>query len=155
MSEPADIQPALEVAGAEPDLPPSHQRPEGVDDLTVAAVGTLTDALETVIRARGHLYAFHQLTGRADHRLDDAVELLRKAGHTELADVISTVLIGRNVNPGRWTFKIVEDYDDGYYDVFVDLERRARDELMEGRRHLNEAEMKQRRITPGRPGHEL
>jgi hypothetical protein len=155
MTEPADIQPDLEVAGPVPGLPPSHQRPEGVDDLTVAAVGTLTDALETVIRARGHLYAFHQLTGRADHRLDDAVELLRRAGHTELADVISTELIGRNVNPGRWTFKIVEDYDDGYYDVFVDLERRARDELMEGRRHLNEAEMKQRRITPGRPGHEL
>jgi hypothetical protein len=155
MSKPADIQPDLEVGGPEPDLPPSHQRPDGVDDLTVAAVGTLTDALETVIRARGHLYAFHQLTGRADHRLDDAVELLREAGHTDLAEHITTTLIGRNVNPGRWTFQIIEDYDDGYYDHFVALERRARDELMEGKRHLNEAEMKQRRITPGLPGHEI
>ncbi|HEU4946178.1 MAG TPA: hypothetical protein VFT31_03385 [Kribbella sp.] len=155
MSKPADLRPELEVAGPVPGLPEDHQRPPGLDDLTVAAVGTLTDALETVIRARGHLYAFHQLTGRADHRLDDAVELLREAGHTELADRISTTLIGRNVNPGRWTFKIVEDYDDSYYDVFVDLERQAREELMDGKRHLNEAEMKQRRITPGLPGHEI
>jgi len=155
MSNPAELQPDLDVAGPEPGLPADHQRPEGVDDVTVAAVGTLTDALETVIRARGHLYAFHQLTGRADHRLDDAVELLRKAGHDELAEEITTELIGRNVIPGRWTFKIIEDYDDNYYDLFVELEKRARDELTGGKRHLNEAEMKQRRVTPGRPGHEI
>jgi hypothetical protein len=155
MTEPADLQPELEVSGPQPGLPPSHQRPDGVDDLTVAALGTLTDALETVIRARGHLYAFHQLTGRADHRLDDAVELLRKAGHTELADHITTTLIGRNVNPGRWTFKIVEDYDDGYYDKILALERQAREQLVDGKRHLSEAEMKVRRATPGEPGHEI
>jgi hypothetical protein len=153
--DPADLQPDLEVGNPEPELPPDHRRPEGVDDLTVTALGTLTDALETAIRARGHLYAFHQLTGRADHRLDDAIELLRKAGHEELAEQISTELIGRNVIPGRWTFKIIEDYDDNYYDLFVTLERRARDQLVDGKRHLNEAEMKQRRVTPGRPGHEI
>jgi hypothetical protein len=155
MTEPADIQREPEVGGRQPGLPPSHQRPDGVDDLTVAAVGTLTDALETVIRARGHLYAFHQLTGRADHRLDDAVELLQKAGHTELAERISSTLIGRNVNPGRWTFKIVEDYDDGYYDQILALERQAREQLVDGKRHLSEAEMKVRRTTPGEPGHEI
>jgi hypothetical protein len=153
--EPADLQPDLEVGGAEPELPPDHQRPPGLDDVTVAALGTLTDALETSIRARGHLYAFHQLTGRADHRLDDAVELLRDAGQHELADQISTELIGRNVIPGRWTFKIIEDYDDHYYDLLVAFERQARDKLAEGKRHLNEAEMKQRRVTPGRRGHEI
>lgn len=153
--EPADLQPDLEVGGAEPELPPDHQRPPDLDDVTVAALGTLTDALETAIRARGHLYAFHQLTGRADHRLDDAVELLREAGRHELAEQISTGLIGRNVIPGRWTFKIIEDYDDNYYDLLVAFERHARDQLAAGKRHLNEAEMKQRRITPGHPGHEI
>lgn len=136
-------------------LPPSHQRPEGVDDLTVAAVGALTEALESVIRARGHLYSFHQLTGKADLGLDDAVEKLRKAGHDKLADEVATTLIGRNVNPGRWSFQVVEQYDDDYFDPFVALERQVRDELMDGKRHLYEAEMKQRRITPDEPGHEL
>ena len=35
---------------------------DDVDDRTVEAVGKLTEALETVERARGHLYSFHQLS---------------------------------------------------------------------------------------------
>ncbi|WP_174183335.1 hypothetical protein [Nocardia barduliensis] len=131
----------------------AHRRPDGVDDVTVAATGKLSEALETVERARGHLYAFHQLTGGADLALDEAVELLREAGHARLADRVSTELIGRNVLAGRWTFQIVEEYDDGYYGLFRDIERAAREELLEGRRHLYEAEMKEARRTHGEPGH--
>lgn len=56
--------------------------------------------------------------------------------------------------PGRWTFQIVEEYDDGYYALFAECERHARDELLAGRRHVFEAEMKQDARTPGEPGHE-
>jgi hypothetical protein len=119
----------------------------------VAAVGKLTEALETVERARGHLFTFHQLTGSADLELEEAVGGLRDAGHRELADRIEAELIGRNVLPGRWTFQIIEEYDDGYYRVFHDLERLTREQLVDGRRHLYEAEMKEDRRTHGRPGH--
>jgi hypothetical protein len=60
----------------------AHRRPPGVDDLTVQALGKLSEALETVERARGHLYALHQLTGTADFQLDEAVSLFMQAGHT-------------------------------------------------------------------------
>jgi hypothetical protein len=119
----------------------------------VAAVGKLTEALETVERARGHLFTFHQLTGSADLELEEAVHGLRDAGHRELADRIEAELIGRNVLPGRWTFQIIEEYDDGYYRVFHELERLTREQLVDGRRHLYEAEMKEDRRTHGRPGH--
>jgi hypothetical protein len=132
---------------------PPHQRPAGVDSGTVAAVGKLTEALETVERARGHLFTFHQLTGSADLELEEAVGRLRDAGHRELADRIETELIGRNVLPGRWTFQIIEEYDDGYYRVFQELERLTRQQLVDGRRHLYEAEMKEDRRTHGKPGH--
>ncbi|GAA4564136.1 hypothetical protein GCM10023176_09560 [Micromonospora coerulea] len=131
-----------------------HRRPAGVSDDTVEALGKLSEALETVERARGHLYSLHQLIGHADLMLDDAVELFRTAGHGEIADRIDRDLLGRNVIAGRWTFQIVEDFDDGYYALFRELDRRARDELADGRRHLYEAEMKERRRTRGRPGHE-
>ena len=131
-----------------------HQRPAGVTDATVEALGKLSEALEVAEDARGHLYAFHRLTGQADLALGDAVDLLRAAGHTELADRISTELVGLNVIEGRWSFQIVEEYDDGYRDTFVALEREARDELVGGRRHLFEAEMKEKRRTHGRDGHE-
>ncbi|WBB81474.1 hypothetical protein O7606_09000 [Micromonospora sp. WMMD882] len=131
-----------------------HQRPPGVSDETVAAVGKLSEALETVERARGHLYSLHQLIGHADLMLDDAVAQLRAAGHAGIADRISEELLGRNVIAGRWTFQIVEDFDDGYYALFREMDRAARTELVGGSRHLYEAEMKEQRRTRGRPGHE-
>ncbi|MGO4596590.1 hypothetical protein [Terrabacter sp. 2RAF25] len=133
---------------------PEHTRPEGVDDATVEALGKLSEALEVVEDARGHLYGFHRLTGMADLALGEAVDLLRDSGHAELADTVSTELVGRNVVEGRWTFQIVEEYDDGYYATFKRLEQLARDELVDGRRHLFEAEMKEERRTHGRRHHE-
>ncbi len=62
--------------------------------------------------------------------------------------------MGRNVVPGRWTFQLVEEYDDGYWSAFREHERTVRDELAGGARHLFEARMKQDRRTAGRPGHE-
>ena len=132
----------------------AHRRPEGVSDATVEALGKLSEALECVERARGHLYELHQLIGHADLMLDDAVAMFRSAGHPALAERIDTELLGRNVIAGRWTFQIVEDFDDGYYALFRELDRQARDELVEGRRHLYEAEMKERRRSRGMPGHE-
>ncbi|MEW2375159.1 hypothetical protein AB0883_03510 [Micromonospora sp. NPDC047812] len=131
-----------------------HRRPAGVSDETVAALGKLSEALECVERVRGHLYSLHQLVGHADLMLDDAVEMFRAAGHDRIADRIDTDLLGRNVIAGRWTFQIVEDFDDNYYALFRDLDRAAREELVDGRRHLYEAEMKERRRSRGRPGHE-
>src|SRR4051812_30763788 len=110
-------------------LDPGHRRPEGLDDTTVEALGLISKALETTEQARGHLYALHQLTGSADFQLGDGVRLLRQAGHTELADRIDRELVGRNVIAGRWTFQLVEEYDDGYYALFKALEREARERL--------------------------
>jgi hypothetical protein len=131
-----------------------HRRPAGVDDDTVAALGKLSEALEVVERVRGHLYAMHQLTGSADFKLDEAVELFESAGHPAVADRIRQELIGRNVVPGHWTFQLVEEFDDDYWSVFRQVERDARDQLVQGRRHLYEAELKEQRRTHGRSGHE-
>ena len=102
---------------------------------------------------RGHLYAFHRRSGTADLTLGEAVDLLRKAGHEELADRIDTELVGRNVIHGRWTFQIVEEYDDTYWTPFRELEREVREQLVDGRRHLYEAEMKERERTAGDAHH--
>ena len=138
--------------GARKDLP-GRATPVGVSDATVEALGKLSEALETCEQARGHLYGFHQLTGAADIQLGQAATALREAGHCDIADRIDRELIGRNVVEGRWTFQIVEDYDDNYWSLFRDLERAARDELAGGVRHLYEARMKQSERSAGRPGH--
>jgi len=131
-----------------------HARPDGMDDPTVEAVGAVSEALECVERARGELYSFHQLMGHADLLLGDACDKLREAGHAEIADRLEAEVVGRNVLYGRWTFQIVEDFDDNYWSVFREHERQVRDELQQGVRHVFEAEMKERRRTHGKRGHE-
>ncbi len=48
----------------------------------------------------------------------------------------------------------MEEFDDGYWSAFREHDRRVREELVDGRRHLFEAEMKEDRRSPGRPAHE-
>jgi hypothetical protein len=134
-------------------LDDAHTRPPGTSDATVAALGKLSEALEVVEEARGLLYAFHRRCGTADLTLGEAGDQLRRAGHDELADRLGTDLVGRNILAGRWSFQVVEEYDDGYYTAFREHERRAREELVDGRRHLLEAEMKEDERTAGRPSH--
>ena len=131
-----------------------HQVPDGMTQETVDALGKLTKALETTERARGHLYAFHQLIGESDRRVEKAMHLLRDAGHPDWADRLERELFGRNVLDGRWTFQIVEEFDDGYWTDARAMERHVRDELMGGRRHVFESEMKEERRTHGRRDHE-
>lgn len=132
---------------------PEHQRPDGVSDATINALGTLSEAFEAVETARGFLYTFHRVTGTADLTLGKAIGELRAAGHAELADRLDRDLLGRNILEGRWTFQIVEEYDETYYSAFKELEREAREELVGGRRHIYEAEMKERERTRGHPRH--
>ena len=63
-------------------------------------------------------------------------------------------LVGRNVIYGRWTFQVVEEFDDNSWSVFRDHGRGVRDELQQGARPVFEAEMKERRRSDGRSGHE-
>ncbi|MFF2957262.1 hypothetical protein ACFVVU_38750 [Kitasatospora sp. NPDC057965] len=133
----------------------AHRRPAGVDDATVEALGMLSKALEYTERARGQLYAVHQMTGGADRMLAEAVGTLRRAGHGEQADGVERELLGRDVVPGMWTHQLIEAYDETYYRVFTAV-KRVRQDLAAGRRHSAEAEMqhaarsRRRRPTRGR-----
>jgi hypothetical protein len=94
------------------------------------------------------------MTGSADLLFEDAAKMLRHAGHADWADRIDEELIGLNVLPERWTFQVVEEYDDGYYRTTREFTREVRDGLTGGRRHVQEQRMKDDRRTRGRPGHE-
>ena len=132
----------------------AHRRPEGVDDATVEAVGVVSEALEWLERARGRLYDFHQMVGHLDLKMGEAADQLRRCGHEEVASLLEREVVGRNVLDGRWTFQVIEEFDDLYYEPIRAAERHVRDELVAGRRHVFEAEMKEARRSAGRTGHE-
>ena len=80
--------------------------------------------------------------------------MIRAAGHDDIADALDRDTLGRNPLPGMWSFQMVESYDDGYYADAKGIQQRAIEDLMAGRRHVFEAEMKELRRTRGREGHE-
>lgn len=130
------------------------QRPEGTSDETVEAVGKYSEAMEYLIRARGHLYSAHQLIGHADLLFDEVAEGFDDASLPEEAKRVRRDVIGRNVLDGRWTFQIMEEFDELYFHpIQAELDRLER-ELMGGQRHVFESELKEKRRTRGRSGHE-
>ena len=131
----------------------SHQRPPSAVDGVVAAVGKVSEALEWIERVRGRLFDFHQMMGRADFLFEDAADALEAAGCTDEAELLREEVIGRNVLDGRWTFQMVEEFEDCYYQPVRDAERAIRDRLVDGKRHVFEAELKEQRRTAGHPAH--
>ena len=127
----------------------AQQRPKGASDATVDAVGKISSILDIVEQARGELYAFHRLCGNIDRSLQEAVQMLRDAGHDDLADEVDVVLVGRDAVAGWWSFQLVESFDDTYWQVFRDTEKHVRSELGFTGRHVWEAEMKHREQQPG------
>ena len=123
---------------------PGHERPAGVSDETVAAVGKLSESLEYLERAKGRLYDFHQLMGRVDLLAQEAADELAAAGHSDHAQLLRQQVIGRNVLDGRWTFQIVEEFGELYDAPFRSVEEKVRGDLLAGRKHVYEAEMKAR-----------
>lgn len=125
---------------------------EQFDADVVAAVGKASEALEWVERARERLYDFHQLVGHADLCFGHAAEALRRCGQDDWATRLSEEIVGRNVLDGRWTYQVVEEFDDGYYGAARSCEHALREALVDGHRHVFEAQLKERRRSPITPG---
>jgi hypothetical protein len=133
---------------------PYARRPAGVGDELVEALGRISEGFEYLERARGHLFSLHQLIGRADLLFGEAADQLARCGLEADARDVRDDIVGRNVLDGRWTFQIVEEFDDLYYGPVRELVRDLEARHLEGRRHVFESEMKERRRTAGRSGHE-
>ena len=54
-------------------------------------------------------------------------------------------VVGRDVVEGRWTFQIVEGFDDDYYDAARAEVTRLESVLVAGRRHAHEEQLRERR----------
>ena len=113
----------------------------GLDD----AVGKATEALEYVERARGHLYAFHQLIGRADFLFEECARMLDEFEHRDHARALWQSLVGRDVLDGRWTFQVVEGFDSDYYETARAQVHALVTDLADGHQHVHEEAMRRRR----------
>ncbi|MFC6716575.1 hypothetical protein ACFQGT_19055 [Natrialbaceae archaeon GCM10025810] len=95
--------------------------------------------LEWLQRAQGSLIEFHHATGHGMDHLRRAESILRATGHADLANVIRDDLLPCGVVDGdRWSYDVLESYQETLLTEAGALERRARRELSDGQRHVRE-----------------
>jgi hypothetical protein len=117
-------------------------RPD-VDAQEREALHELQLGIEHIHRAYGHLLAFHHQTGRAMDRFAAAEALLDKADHGELSETIHQEILPAGVIDDRWSYELVEAFEQGFLMTVRRFEQRARKTLADGVSHV--AERRQQR----------
>lgn len=112
--------------------------PHHSDDPTIEALHRVELGLEWFHRAHGHLVAFHHNTGHAMDHFAAAEELLREQGERELANDLRDEFLPCGVLGDRWSYDVLETFQDGLLEDADAFERRARHELADGDRHVAE-----------------
>jgi len=109
-----------------------------VSEAEAAAIHEVELTLEWLQRARGLFVQFHHATGHALDHLDDAEAALRDCGYDDLADEIRDEHLPRSVIEDRWTYDLLEEYEETFLRPYESFERRARDSVTDGVRHVHE-----------------
>ncbi|MFB6084904.1 MAG: hypothetical protein ABEJ94_11745 [Halorientalis sp.] len=118
-----------------------------------AALHQIELGLEWLQRAHGHLVEFHHNTGHAMDHLAEAEPLLRECGYDDLADAVRDRYLPRGViDDDRWSYDVLESFQEGFLAEIEDFEAEAREEVADGQRHA--AERAQERVWKGRAGRE-
>ncbi|WP_340098993.1 hypothetical protein [Salinibaculum salinum] len=95
--------------------------------------------VEWLHRAHGDLVEFHHKTGHAMDHLAEAEEKLRACGHTAVADALRDEYLPRGViDEDRWSYDVLESYQDGFLSELTTFEERVRNDIGDGRRHVTE-----------------
>jgi len=127
-----------------------------LSEAEVAALHEVELGLEWFHRAHGHLVAFHHNTGHAMDHLARAEGHLRECGHEQLADALRDRYLPRGVIDGdRWSYDVLECFQDGLLADLADFEEFARLEVADGRRHVAERRQERdwkRRASESRDG---
>lgn len=110
-----------------------------LSDAERSALHEVELGIEWLHRAHGALIEFHHNTGHAMDHFARAEELFRESGATELADALRDEHLPRGVVDGdRWSYDLLEDFQEGFLPEMVEFETEARRLISDGRRHVTE-----------------
>jgi hypothetical protein len=109
-----------------------------LSETELAALHEAELGAEWMRRAHGSLVEVHHATGHAMDHLHEAESTLRDCGHTELADQLRDELLPSGAIEDRWTYDLLESFEAGILEDVTGYERRVRDSLADGHRHITE-----------------
>lgn len=114
-----------------------------LDSTDIQALHELQLGMEKFKMAHGNLVEFHHNIGSGMEHYRRAMEMLEDS-HPELAEEIAPEL-ARGVVEGRWSWSIVEEFEEFFMENVREANNEVRDELADGEEHINEFMMEERR----------
>lgn len=120
---------------------------ETVNEIDCDALHEVELCIERLHRAHGHLIAFHHNIGRAMNHMAAAEPLFREGGHPDIADTIRDEYLPRGIiaadhstDPidGRWSYDILENFQDVFFNDMVDFGHEIHDRVADGSWHAAE-----------------
>ncbi len=135
------------------------QRDEGeelpdLDEAEREALHSVELGLEWLRRAHGDLVGVHHKTGHAMDHFARAEGQLRACGYEELADALQYECLPRGAIDDRWTYDLLETFEEGFLADLAGFEERTREAVAGGRRHVAERRQEQEWRERAREGHE-
>jgi hypothetical protein len=121
--------------------PRDEARALPIDARLLETMATATEAMEYVERARGHLFTLHHLLGRADLLFAEVAAELRSQGRAGDAARIEREVVGRDVLEGRWSFEVLEEFEQEYYEPVRDAVRTV-ERRTTGRPHARDVRLR-------------
>jgi hypothetical protein len=116
-----------------------EDRRADLDEAERQALHSVELGVEWLHRAHGDLVEFHHEVGHAMDHFAEAEARLRDCGHTALADALRDECLPRGVIDGdRWSYDVVESYQEGFLADLTAFEERARGVVADGDRHVAE-----------------
>ncbi|MEQ8835162.1 MAG: hypothetical protein RIB67_12060 [Miltoncostaeaceae bacterium] len=107
------------------------------------AMDAVEVACEWVERAFGSLLDAHHRTGRAQILLLEAADAMEAVGQDAHAARIREVA-ARDVLPGRWTYRMVDEFRAMMIEPVRAMEEAIRSDVTGGVRHVHEMDMRRR-----------
>lgn len=109
-----------------------------LDEAEREALHSVELGMELLRRAHGDLVGVHHKTGHAMDHFERAEGQLRACGYDELADALRCEYLPRGAIDDRWTYDLLERFEEGFLSDLTGFEERAREEVADGRRHVAE-----------------
>ena len=107
------------------------------------ALHELQLGIENVYQGYGNLLDFHHAIGRGMDHLRDAEEILREAGHEERADMLRDEALPTGIIGGKWTYELVESFEQEFLSEVSGFEQEVREDLADGKGHITERQQQQ------------
>lgn len=117
---------------------------DNLSDEEMEALHEMQLGKEDIRKAYGQLVQFHHNIGSGMNHFKKAADKLEEADMKNESDEVGEI-VPKDVIEGYWTWKLIEEFEEDFFQDVMSTESDVREKLSDGEEHVNEQLMEKRR----------